>query len=50
MHITTASTPREHVQHGLRGDHPGLVMEAPVRAFSGAEEVVFSGDVGLHSG
>ena len=39
-----ASTPREHTQCGLRGDRvgeadqPGRVMEASVRAFSGAKE------------
>ena len=52
---TVVSTPREHAQHGLRGnrvgeaDQLGPVMEARVRAFTGAEEVVFSSDVGVHS-
>ena len=58
MHIeisTTASTPRECAQHGLRGGgigeavHPGPAMEAPVRAFAVAEDVVLLCDMDLHS-
>ena len=42
-----ASTPRERAPYGLRGDRigeayqPGPVMEAPGRAFSGAEGLSF---------
>ena len=49
---TRASTPREHAQYALRGDrigeadHPGLVMEALVRAFPVVKDVVLLGDPG----
>ena len=52
---TMASTPREHAQYGLRGDrigetdHLGPAMEAPVRAFFVARDVVLLGDIGVHS-